>query len=331
LRKPFALLPVALVCGFFACGDRTGLLVPEPSVDAAADRGPDVAPEREAAVPVEAGVDVEAEADALPLIDVSFPDVPLVSSCPDAGSTLIYVLTESNDLYSFYPPTLTFTRIGTIACPTTGGGTPTPFSMAVNRAGIAYTVFSDGELFRVDTASAACEATGYPPDQEGFSTFGMGYVANTADAGETLFVAEADAVTGKPSSMGLASIDTTSLALSFVGPFVPPIPGPELTGTADGSLFAFYTNAVGSGSHIVEVDRLTGQIVADSPLQVGSPEDAYAFGFWGGVFWVFTSDSPGPAGISQVTRFDPQTGQETNPTTMPEVIVGAGVSTCAPQ
>jgi hypothetical protein len=60
---------------------------------------------------------------------------------------------------------------------------------------------------------------------------------------------------------------------------------------------------------------------------VGEPDDAYAFGFWGGDFWVFTSDGT----FTQVTQFDPTSGAETAATTYDDVIVGAGVSTCAPQ
>ena len=58
-----------------------------------------------------------------------------------------------------------FTLIGTIACPVVNAGDE-PFSMAVDRTGIAYTVFFNpnrtdpllgGELFRVSTATASCE------------------------------------------------------------------------------------------------------------------------------------------------------------------------------
>ena len=321
MRRPAILLPVALICAFFACGGRTPLLVPEEAP--ARDAGIDVVM-RDAPPALDVIHDVAREPDVTDAI--VFPDVPLESDCPDAGATLVYVLTSTNDLYSFYPATLAFTRIGTIACPTTGFASP--FSMAVDRAGIAYSVFTDGELFRLDTKSAACEATGYAPDQLGFSTFGMGYVANTGDAGETLFVAEGNVtVTPKPNSLGLGSINTTALNLSFVGPFVKSIPGPELTGTADGTLYAFFTNATGTGSNIVQVDQSDAHIVSGFGLQVGEPSDAYAFAFWGGKFWVFTSD--GFSG-TQVTEFDPQTLTETPATTFTEVIVGAGVSTCAP-
>jgi len=161
-----------------------------------------------------------------------------------------------------------------------------------------------------------------------FSTFGMGFVANTGDAGETLFVAEANVTDpAQRNSKGLASIDTTSYRLDFVGPFSMTIAGPELTGTSDGTLFAFYTNQAGTGSHILQVDKTSGNILQDFPLQVGAPDDAYAFGFWGGDFWVFTSGGT----TTQVTQFDPTTSTETQATTFDDVIVGAGVSTCAPQ
>jgi hypothetical protein len=76
------------------------------------------------------------------------------------------------------------------------------------------------------------------------------------------------------------------------------------------------------------MDRTTGNVLVDNPLQVGTPQDGYAFAFWGGQFWVFTSST----NQTIVTNFDPATRTET-PTTMWTNIevVGAGVSTCAPQ
>lgn len=298
-----------------ACGSRTGLLAPPPSDASSADSQPDVAEE------ADAGEDVE---DA-PMV---FPDGPDI--CPDAGATLVYVITETNDLFSFYPPTLAFTRIGPLSCPAQPG--TTPFSMAVDRQGIGRSVFSDGTLYLVDMRTAACKGTTFQPDQLGFQTFCMGYAANggdAGDAGETLYVAECNVMTiPPPDSMGLATLDTTSLTLSFVGPFSPPIRGPELTGTGDGRLFGFYTNPTGSGSHIVQIDRSTGAILQDYALQIGTPNDGYAFAFWGGVFWVFTFS--GPTLPTIVTRFDPVTLSETMVAGMAEGVVGAGVSTCAP-
>jgi hypothetical protein len=307
-----------------ACGDRTGLLV--GTAEAPADAAADVVIHRDG------GPDGDADAgsDALPPLDGTFADVVRPSICVDAGSTLVYVITEQNELYSFYPPTLAFSKIGNIACPATASDSP--FSMAVDRKGTAYSVFQSGALFQLSTASAACKATSFAPGQHGFGTFGMGYAANTGDAGETLYVAEGNVtISPRPNSQGLAAIDTQSFVLSYVAPFTPPIPGPELTGTGDGRLFGFYTNADTPGSHIIEIDRTTGRVLADSPLQVGDPSDAYAFAFWGGVFWVFTAAPVGTTGgPTTVTRFDPSTGSESNVATLPSTIVGAGVSTCAP-
>ncbi len=323
----FCLPTLALTLLYLACGSRTGLLVPEetpPPADAASEH----------VILRDAGFDVAEEPGFDAPIDVQFRDVPVVDICPDAGATLIYVLTQDNVLLSFYPPTLAFTQIGILECTTSAA---TPFSMAVDRRGIAYSVFTDGTLWRVDTASGACQPTKYVPDQLGggnvFSTFGMGFVANTGDAGETLFVAEANVTDPTMrDSKGLASIDTTAYKLDFVAPFgVPasgPVAGPELTGTSDGTLFAFYTNQNGgTGSHILQVDKNTAAVLHDYPLQVGGPSDAYAFGFWGGDFWVFTSGGT----TTTVTKYDPVSGSETPATTYDDVIVGAGVSTCAPQ
>ena len=326
-RALFAFAPSAVALTLFAaCGSRTGLLVPEetPGADAAIDQVVHDAPtEADGPVHKEAGLDAGLDAPRDAPLDVQFRDVPVIDICPDAGSTLVYLLSADNSLWSFYPPTLALTSIGLIAC---GDGTSGPFSMAVDRRGIAYSVFNDGNLFRVDTASAACLPTTYQAGQLGFLTFGMGFVANVGDAGETLFVDEANAST-KGNSLGLATIDVTTYVARFTGNFIPSIPGAELTGTSDGRLYAFFTNATGSGSHIVELDEANAAITTDYPLQVGSPSDGYAFAFWGGVFWVFTSSGSG----TQVTRFDPTTKTETPMTNWATEIVGAGVSTCAPQ
>ncbi len=293
-----------------ACGSRTGLLAPE-EMDASIDAKPD---HHDASLDV---VDASEE-DALPPID-AFPDVPIPTDCPDAGSTLVYVITSQNELFSFYPPTLTFTKIGKVACPTAS----TPFSMAVNRLGIAYSVFSDGNLFQVSTSNAACKATTFVPGQDGFQTFGMGY-AGTADGGDTLYVAEGH-YTGD--SKGLAFIDTTSFVLSFIGAFNPALSQCELTGTGDGRLFAFCLPSQTTGSTLAEINTSTAQVIAANTLKVGSPNDAFAYAFWGGDFWIFTA----PGATSTVTQYDPGTKAETVVATLSSTIVGAGVSTCAPQ
>src|SRR5262245_59986244 len=72
-------------------------------------------------------------------------------SCEDAGVTYIYIMTEERELFRFYPPDLSFTFIGPIKCPAPPN--TFPFSMAVDRKGIGYVLFGEGDLFAVSTAT----------------------------------------------------------------------------------------------------------------------------------------------------------------------------------
>jgi len=327
MRTRRRLLFASLVVVVAACGSRTGLLVPL-DFDAGGDAKGDssVIHHIDAAMSDEDALDEE---DALPPLDVRPPppDVAIPSDCVDAGSTLIYLISVSNNLFSFNPPTAAFTQIGTIACPTVDG-TSTPFSMAVDRKGIAYIVFSpSGELFRVSTANAACIPTGFAMGQHGFaSTFGMGFSQDGVDGGESLYVA---------SSLGngpaeLATIDVMNgYNLRLIGAFAPPINLAELTGTGAGGLFAFWgpNGNTMPGSAIVQIDKGTAQVTNSSPLPGVSQGNGWAFAFWGGDFYTFTA----PGGSTVVTRFNPNDGSILQVAQTNEEIVGAGVSTCAPQ
>ena len=309
-----------------ACGSRTGLLVPPP-YDASADVEPDVAPDVGPDVTEEPDA---AEEDALPPLDVI--EEP-INVCPDAGSTLIYLITSQNVLMTFYPPTATFTPIGTISCPDPSS----PFSMAVDRtSGLAYVEFQSGSIYRVTTTSPpGCSPTsfvsgqGNPPYPQ---VFGMGFAANPVDAStpETLYVA-GDTM-GVAMGQGiLASIDTTTFQLTQVGLFNPVINGVELTGTGSGELFAFYQTSAGSGA-IGQIDRATAQVIAQANLPGVSVENGWAFAFWGGDFYLFTAPGdPGTNPPSIVTRYRPSDGTIVQVAETSLRIVGAGVSTCAPQ
>lgn len=301
----------SFVCWAAACGARTELLAPE-SADAALDAKPDAHDAQ-----VDAIEDVVDE-DVQPISD-AFPDVPVISDCPDAGSTYIYVLGEANELYSFYPPTLSFKSIGKVSC----SQTASPYSMAVTRSGIAFSVFTDGHLFEISTANAACKSTPFVSGQQGFTgSFGMGF-SEIADGGESLFVAG----TGVTQASGLATIDVTSFVLSVVGQFQPPLPSRcELSGTGDGRLFAYCVPMFGSGATIAELDPQTAAVLSSHALTAPA-NVAFAFAFWGGDFWLFTA----PGGLSTVTKYDPIAQTQTDVATAPLTIVGAGVSTCAPQ
>jgi hypothetical protein len=308
-----------------ACGSRTGLLVPNEHDASVFDAG-DATEEPDA-----------SEEDALPPVDVYVPPGP--GPCPDAGSTLVYVITKQNVLLSFYPPTAAFTTIGTLDCPATPGDAP--FSMAVDHTGVAYVAFDSGSIFRVSTLDASCQNTGRIPTGGVFMNgFGMGFSGNpgvdagdAGDAVETLYIAGNPGGVPGMSPIVLGTMDTTSWQTTTVGVVTPAIYGSELTGTGAGQLFGFYgTGPIGQTSPaaaIGQLDRTTGQLLSMSELPGVDIGGGWAFAFWGGDFYTFTA----PDGQDTIVqRFRPSDGSVVQVVTMPGLeVVGAGVSTCAPQ
>jgi hypothetical protein len=300
------LLPLA------SCGSRAALDGVTYIRLAGLDAGAGLDSGEDTALGDDATLDAHAHAHAPPPpIDARpLPDV-VVTNCA-AGTTYIYVVTMQNELLSFYPPNAAFTSIGKLTCPAAG----TPFSMAVDRQGAAYVLYSDGELFHVSTRTARCTPTAFAPTM--FTTFGMGFVGNPNGASDTLFISPSTA-----SVLGTVNLQTFKVGV--VGSFL--LPSAELTGTGDGRLFAFYSTGSGSSSAVAQVDPSTAAIVANSNLTRLPQGSGWAFGFWGGDFYLFTA----PTSSSQVTRFRPSDGSQTLVATLPSTIVGAGVSTCAPQ
>lgn len=239
-----------------------------------------------------------------------------------AESQYVYVLDSAATLYKFDPPNLVFTPIGTLNCP--AGFLDTPFSMAVDRNANAWVVYTNGSLFKVDTKTAACSATGFTPGQAGFVTFGMGF--STEGAGstkDTLFVSQSDYA---GTTKGLATIDTQSLVLTPVGMYDQMNARAELTGTGDGKLFGAFE---GSPYVVAQIDKSNAKILSQAPqTQVQYPPGSsnFAFAFWGGSFWLFV----GPGTSTDVFKYDPKAGGTVKLKTEAFAIVGAGVSTCAP-
>ena len=312
-RVGFALLIVA-------CGSRTGLFGTE---DDGFERLPDggIVPRGDASIRD------SSVPETLPPIDAQPPRDANRDDCPDAAATLIYVVTQENELFSFFPTDGSFKFISKIACPAGAGATP--FSMAVDRRGVAQVLFTDQRLYRVSTATGACIGTSFQPGQQGFRNFGMGYATNDVGPTESLFVAGTADSPGT-SSPGLGRIATTNFVLTRVGPFIPDIARAELTGTGDGRLFAFYTKNIGinsgSPSFIGEINTNTARVVAETAFPTVRLGNGWAFAFWGGDFYMFTAPGAG----SDVTRYRPSNGSVNVVATLPTVIVGAGVSTCAP-
>lgn len=240
--------------------------------------------------------------------------------CSDTAK-LIYMIGQGNNLYSFFPPTNEVKSIGIIDC-LQGGRSGTPFSMAVDRRGIAWVLFSDGHIYNVDTATAICNPTQYRSGQQGYTQFGMGFVSNTAGSqDESLYLSSYDGT-------GLAKLDTQALTLGVVGSYdLLHTPG-ELTGTGDARLFGFFVPSAVGPVVIAEIDKSNAHILSQVPQPTIDIGSGWAFAFWGGDFYLFTNpDGQG----SQIDRYRPSSGvTSTVLTALGDNIVGAGVSTCAP-
>lgn len=239
----------------------------------------------------------------------------------------VYVISGENGLYQFHPPDLSFKHVGMVACPT-GGATPT--SMAVDRRGIAWVRHSDGTLWKVSTKTLECEPVDYAPLDGSFVKFGMGFATATAGSTyEELFLSDSDGA-------GLAKLDTSSLGVRFIGPYTGGLDGKsaELTGTGAGKLYGFFTT---TPAQIAEISKSTGEIINPKELPGVVAGNAWAFSFYGGDFYIYTSALPGSGGPpmagagSRVTRYRPSDGTiQVVKEAVGFKIVGAGVSTCAP-
>jgi hypothetical protein len=297
---------------FGACGARTGLPVP-PEPDAGTIAPHDAGHEELPDAPPDAP-----------------PDVTIPNDCADAGVTFVYLVSENNELYAFYPPDLSVMDRGTISCEP---GSATPYSMAVDRVGFAYVVFDDGNLFKVNLLDASCQPTTFAPNQHQFFDFGMGF-SKDADGGvDTLYVTDIPYQNNVSlPSKGLATIDVQSFVLSPVGAYQgasTAIYAMELTGTGDGRLYGYALNNAGTGGRVIAIDKSDAHVLSETPLSAGDQSSALAFAFWGGDFYVFTA--PSNMSATTITRYRPADGSEVQVGTINDVIVGAGVSTCAPE
>ena len=197
--------------------------------------------------------------------------------------------------------------------------------MAVDRSGTAWVNYASGHLYKVSTTDASCVDSGFAPNQAGFLKFGMAFATQgTGATEESLYVSGLVGTAGR----GLGRIDLSTLKLTMLGQYSDALAGQaaELTGTGDGRLFGFFTT---SPATLARIDQAAGATSSDQPLGGVSTGNAFAFSFWGGDFWFYTSDGPTP---SKVTRLETATNQLS--VVKSDVggfrIVGAGVSTCAP-
>jgi len=259
-------------------------------------------------------------------------------ACPCAPKLdLIYVLSDDRELWTYDPGQNVFAMIGALGCPTRDG----TFSMGVGRDGKAWVQTSTaqgdadvGDLFILDVNNPAnCTDPGYAPGANGWQHFGMGFVSNSVDDPcDRLYGQHWDGgnagFTEGPSFGKLGLFDAVALQVNTIG--ATDYNGAELTGTGDGRLYAF---GGAPSAKLIQFDKANAQVLETVPFADFPLTSAFAFAFWGGDFYFFTE---GGVPNSKVTKLDYDNSDgggkalTTVNTNAPIVIVGAGVSTCAP-
>lgn len=258
---------------------------------------------------------------AMRLVDLAEPDdggePPDLTPDPClARAKVVYTIDEDNMLRAFDPANLKFINIGFVNCPANGAS---PFSMGVDHNAVAWVLYNDGEIFAVDTQTAACKPTAYRQAGD-FRLFGMAFAADMKGnlMKEHLFVAGLD-------NNALGVMDPVNLGIANVGPLAG---NPELTGTGAGVLVAFFSDEM--APRVSVLDKATGAEGMSWKLGAlaGTPT-AWAFATWGGDFWIFLRRNGDFS--THVWRLDVNTGKVAD--VVPNTgygIVGAGVSICAP-
>ncbi|MCA9638658.1 MAG: hypothetical protein KC420_21660, partial [Myxococcales bacterium] len=269
---------------------------------------------------------------------------PDYSMCPCGDKLdLIYVLSDDRELWTYDPTFNVFSKVGDLGCPTSDG----TFSMGVGRDGKAWiqTTHLDlnqgiyiGDLFELDVINPAnCTDPGYNPGANGWIHFGMAFVSESEqNPCDRLYGQHWNGVAGQwsegPGVGKLGVFDDIALQMNTIGPTN--YNGAELTGTGDGRIYAF--GGV-PDAKLIQFDKANAQAIETIPFGGFPLTNAFAFAFWGGDFYFFTNSVPDGIGTtSKVTHldYDNSEGKGQVLTTVnqnaPILVVGAGVSTCAP-
>ena len=264
------------------CGARTGLYAPE-QFDAA-----------------DAHLDARHEPDAQEE-DAVFIDA--TGNCPPEA-TLIYITGTGGALYSFWPPSFTFTFIGNLTC------TTAPTHMTVDRHGVAWVV-ANGMLYRASTIDASCVAVGNwtPNPAPGFTDFALTFVGTTS-TDTHLYMMD--------STPRLALFDTDAGSFAVVGD--PPISNAvgDMTSNGDGTLYFLHDILQPA---LYEIDPATATILNDYDI-AASGGGSQALAYFGGLFYAFEDDN--------VSSYEIATNTTTSLGIAPINVTGAGQSTCVP-
>lgn len=232
------------------------------------------------------------------------------------GAELLYIVgfgASGSMLYTFDPPSLTFTEVGPLAgCPPGifSQGGPYPVAMALDRNAIASVLYYDGgqqivtdRLWRVDTATVTCTDSGQDMTHPAgpFTGAGLAYLPDPADPGVDVLYASVQHGMGLETVSEIGTVDPSTQAVTPLGPTEATV---KITGTGDGHLYGFGALAL--------YEYAPATIAQLSKKNVSVPVQSFpgnAFAFWGGQLWVFEATSSDPDTASTTAYLiDPMTG-----------------------
>lgn len=306
---------------------------PEPSADPSDQ--PDQ-PSKEASEEQDPGQD---DPESEPKFDIGvgddFPDDQQGDDCDcTERAKSIFLLGANAQLFIYHPIKNTFEELPAYDCDFPSGSQV--HSLGVDRNSVAWVqVRPSGDIFKVDTLKDnKCSHSGNVPGQAGITNAGMCFVEHPLDGRcEQLYLhsAEGDDWFERPNAGLLAVLDPEGASSKKIGPIN--FNGGELTGTADGRLFAL---AGVPDAKLIEYDPKTAKVIKQTPLPGVNTSGAFAFAFWGGDFYFFTDTFANQGGAfvltSKVTKLDYDGSGELSDhlEATPKRVVGAGVSICAP-
>lgn len=198
----------------------------------------------------------------------------------------IVVLSDEGELWTYTPASGAFALLRAVVCP----GVDTPYSLAVDRAGVAWIQYaSDGNLYTFDPAAPGpCAPSGVVPQAAQLTKyFGLSFAApGPLAACDRLFLfaySGEGPFTEGPGIGALGVYDPQDQSIIKIGST--DYDGGELAGTGEGRLFAF---AGADPAKLIEYDQASAEALVTSPLPGLRKTRASAFAFHGGDAWFFT-------------------------------------------
>ncbi len=279
----------------------------DPSDPVAADAGPSIGSAAPEAGTPAADPGSTPPTGAFVSPDASMDDAGADDGCSEAAK-LVYVTGPGSQLWSFYPPTLKFTLIGTMTC------LDSPTHMTVDRQGSAWVV-SNGNVYKASTADASCAMVPTWTPQSSFPDFALTFLGTTNATDNTLYMLGSSSV-GTGGSLG--TFDVLSGTVTTVGQVQVQSPRGDMTTQGDGKLY-FLMDA--NPLTLYELDPSSGAILQSNPINASGGGDQ-ALAFWGGSFYAFENNV--------IYQYDVKAKTTTSRGNAPLSVTGAGQSTCVP-